>query len=466
MPSFRPGLDTARESQVCLDAVSGRLSNVWASALEEEFTRAFWFARNYSGPPPVETIEAIGAPFQGGEVGEGLDFMGSFKYAVNVGGWPGGMVIGDANFTADEGVPGVEVTAQHRLPNWGDLDLGSSQQDDDLERIMKSVRYSTMPSPVTVTLGGLEPGATYRCQLIFGSPEQRRQDWGHEPLPGQRGFDLYVDGVLVLPGFEPLIAARYNPRTQLTTGAYLKFLFEAQAMVDPAVCAAVTNDPQYTAAACTSAGAGFCVYTPATLTRRQSCTAVTQVEIALRGRAGAFTDNNPSLHGFTLEYIAPASAAGRRNLQGAPDRDPFYITEEEALADTMRIYRERLVAAVDAGSRMYTFEFGDPVLCPVIPPPLRSDGSRCQDTQRQFAGLVADLSQSWDCSGHGVCDGGVCQCQPAYTGAACDECTPGFILSRQDQSIASTCVDDPCEPDICAGHGTCQVSSQAIYCCL
>ena len=50
MPAYRPGLDASRESQVCLDAVSGRLSNVWELALEAEFTRAFWFARNYSGP--------------------------------------------------------------------------------------------------------------------------------------------------------------------------------------------------------------------------------------------------------------------------------------------------------------------------------------------------------------------------------------------------------------------------------
>ena len=419
MDAVLPGVDAVRESQVCIDAVSPRLSSVWESALEEEFTRAFWFARNYSGPPPVETIEAIAAPFTGGELGEGLDFYGSFKYAVNVGSWPGGMLIGNANFTADEGAPGVEVAAQNRLPNWGHLDLGDAEEDDDLEEIMRSVRYSTTPSPVTVTLGDLEPGATYKAQLIFGSPMQRQQDWGHEPLPGQRGFDLYVDGVLVLAGFEPLIAAKYNPRTQLTTGAYIKFIFDAQPAEEPAT--------------------------------------VSDVEIVLRGRTGEFEDTNPSLHGFTLEYLSPARAGGRRTLQevAVPGREAFYITEEEALADTMRIFKSKLQAAVESGSRRYTFEFGHAATCPVIPPAPRSDGTRCRDTQRQVTGLGVDSSQSWDCSGHGVCDDGVCQCQEGYIGDACDDCAPGYMLSRQDESIESTCVDNPCEPDICSGHGTC-----------
>lgn len=424
MDAHQPGLDAVRESQVCIDAVSPRLSDVWESALEQEFARAFWFARNYSGPPPVETIEAIAAPFSGGELGEGLDFSGIFKYAVNVGSWPGGMLIGDANFTADEGIPGVEVTAQHRLPNWGDLDLGDAMEDNDLETIMRSVRWSTTPQPVSVTLGNLDPGATYKAQLIFGSPMQRDQDWEYEPLPGQRGFDVYVDGVRVMRGFEPLIAAKYNPRTQLTTGAYIKFVFTAKPVEAPS--------------------------------------AASEVEIVLRGSAGDFVDTNPSLHGFTLEYLSPArDGRRRRSLQSSDaslpiiERETFYMTEEEALADTLRQFKNRLLAAVETGSRMYTFEFGHPSTCPVIPPPARSDGTRCRDTQRQIAGLGVDFSQSWDCSGHGVCEDGVCQCHTGYAGDACDECAAGYMFDRLDESIESSCVDNPCEPDICSGHGTC-----------
>ena len=110
--------------------------------------------------------------------------MGTFVYALNVGGWPGGMVMGDANFTADD-VDGVEIVAQHRLFNWGDLDLGPSVRDDGLETVVRTVRWTEAPTPLVVTLGDLTPLATYKAQLLFGSPVQRPQDTYQT-----RGFDV------------------------------------------------------------------------------------------------------------------------------------------------------------------------------------------------------------------------------------------------------------------------------------
>eukprot|EP01052_Picozoa_sp_SAG31_P069084 SAG31_NODE_27899_length_418_cov_1.344828_1_plen_84_part_01 len=63
--------------------------------------------------------------FTGADRGEGLDFSGSFLYAVNIRG-PGGVTIGDAHFT-DDSVPGVTVTADNEILNWGDpIDFGDS----------------------------------------------------------------------------------------------------------------------------------------------------------------------------------------------------------------------------------------------------------------------------------------------------------------------------------------------------
>ena len=122
--------------------------------------------------------------------GEGLDLTGDFIYAVNVRG-DGGLIVGDATFSADN-VDGVIIDAQNEIAMWGDAhDFGSSVGDDNLETIMRSVRYGTFPNIVTITLMKLEVGTEYKLQLLFS--EQCCA----------RGFDVSVDNEPLVLDFAP-----------------------------------------------------------------------------------------------------------------------------------------------------------------------------------------------------------------------------------------------------------------------
>ncbi|MBM4396031.1 MAG: hypothetical protein FJ087_10110, partial [Deltaproteobacteria bacterium] len=75
------------------------------------------------------------------------------------------------------------------------------------------------------------------------------------------------------------------------------------------------------------------------------------------------------------------------------------------------------------------------------------------------------------CSGHGACavlagGGHECACAGHWTGPACDACDDGYAGDgcgdcaagwTADPGEPSTCIDDPCLPDPCSGHGACAV---------
>ncbi len=73
---------------------------------------------------------------------------------------------------------------------------------------------------------------------------------------------------------------------------------------------------------------------------------------------------------------------------------------------------------------------------------------------------LAGTCEANTCNGHGTCDdtGGVvtCDCDTGYTGDFCDACDTANGYAP-DPENPGTCVQNPCLPDPCYGHGTCSV---------
>ena len=116
--------------------------------------------------------------------------QGEFVYAINVLG-PGGMTAGDATFTADTAA-GVSFTAQNQIMNWGARNtLGDSDADNALEDVLESIRWSGFPSEVTYDLANIEPGTSYRLQMLFAEK------------CCSRGYDVFVEGEQIVDDFSP-----------------------------------------------------------------------------------------------------------------------------------------------------------------------------------------------------------------------------------------------------------------------
>jgi hypothetical protein len=83
---------------------------------------------------------------------------------------------------------------------------------------------------------------------------------------------------------------------------------------------------------------------------------------------------------------------------------------------------------------------------------------------------IDDPCQPDPCNGHGYCANstgiGVCTCSLGYTGASCHDCAAGFI---EQPTGSGTCVEDTdigttCNPDPCNGHGVCENSGGHAVC--
>lgn len=184
----------------------------------------------------------ITGTFTGGDIGEGLDFTGDFEYAVNARG-AGGSVIGDAIFTNDFGI----ITAQNEIVNWGSANnYGASTNDDALEFLMQSIRWSNRGAIFNIALSNLTIGDSYSLQLLFSEK------------CCNRGFDIFVDGQLIKDNFSA--NALQGSLASTTVGAFARYGFTA-----------------------TSSTLG----------------------ISFGGVDNTRGDNNPILNAFTLENVTP-----------------------------------------------------------------------------------------------------------------------------------------------------------------
>jgi len=133
--------------------------------------------------------------FTGGDPGEGLDLSGTFVQSFNVG-TPGAAPgpVGDAAFT-DDLQAGIVITSVNEIPNWHAPDYGSTPNDDSLEFVMQSIRWTPAPGTTNVDISGLTAGKAYKLQLLFV-----------EQCCANRGFDVEVEGILRADEFNPSIA--------------------------------------------------------------------------------------------------------------------------------------------------------------------------------------------------------------------------------------------------------------------
>ena len=137
---------------------------------------------------PFLTTQAKG--FTGGDKGEGLDLDGTFLYAINVGTNAAPGQARDANFT-DDATAGVTVTAVNEIGSWNIPSYGDTANDDVVEQVIQSIRWTAAPGSVDATLTGLTVNRPYKLQLLFG--EQCCD----------RGFDIMVNGAQVWDDFSP-----------------------------------------------------------------------------------------------------------------------------------------------------------------------------------------------------------------------------------------------------------------------
>lgn len=122
-----------------------------------------------------------------------LDLAGTFPYAVNVGG-PAGYSVAGLTFTNDS-VAGCSITAGNLANPWGTKpEYGSTPDQDALENLMYSIRWSTAPNTVAVNLA-VTPGTSYKLQLLFN------ENYWSNPGPS-RTFDISLEGSLAVDELE------------------------------------------------------------------------------------------------------------------------------------------------------------------------------------------------------------------------------------------------------------------------
>ena len=189
---------------------------------------------------PVVTADV----FTGGDAGEGLDLDGTFLYAFNFGTPGASGQARDANFTADN-APGITYSAVNEIPNWHAPDYGATANDDVVEQVMQSIRWTPAPGVLSVNLAGLEVGKRYKLQLLFAETGTAR------------GFDVMLEGGTIVEDFFPG-NLQGNSATQ---AAVVAFEFKARDTV---------------------------------------------LNIVLNGNTTGAPDKNPILSGVTLESLPPS----------------------------------------------------------------------------------------------------------------------------------------------------------------
>ena len=174
------------------------------------------------GGPGYQLVPAAPPPEPGGapilETGAitsaaDIDLDGDIIYAVNARG-PGGITVNGVTFTHDAETPGLTFVAQNEVLDWAPpVNFGDTADDDALEQIINSIRWSAVDDEPTGLVYDFEaPTGNYKVTLIFG---EKCCD---------RGFDVFIDGTLVGDEFSPR-PIQAEAGGDAAAGAYLSYSF-------------------------------------------------------------------------------------------------------------------------------------------------------------------------------------------------------------------------------------------------
>ncbi len=218
---------------------------------------------SYSTNPKNAAIfplfSTIATAFSGGDPGEGLDMEGNFLYGFNVGTPGAGGQVGDVVFS-DDAAPGITLGTVNQISNWFAPEYGDTPNDDNLEFVMQSIRWTGAPGTVKLDLSDLVVGKIYKLQLLVA-----------EACCANRAYDVEAEGAMVLDEFNPALV--HGGANNKASGAVVTRVFVA------------TDDT---------------------------------LNIELNGNGittAAYTDHSPILNGVTLEEITLPDTDG----DGLPD---------------------------------------------------------------------------------------------------------------------------------------------------
>lgn len=97
-------------------------------------------------------------------------------------------------FESDQNPPdNVSVSATHTINNWATRPSYSgadAASADNLEEIMRDIRWTAAPAPVSVAVSGLTPGVEYELQMLFNEGADRNRRW-----------DIAIEGELAVDDF-------------------------------------------------------------------------------------------------------------------------------------------------------------------------------------------------------------------------------------------------------------------------
>ena len=100
-------------------------------------------------------------------------------------------------------LPNVTVTASHSIDGWTnrpDYSGADASSVANLEEIMRDIRWTQAPNPVSVTVTGLTPGIEYELQMLFNEGANRDRRW-----------DIGIEGQLAVDDFSSEGEGSWSP---------------------------------------------------------------------------------------------------------------------------------------------------------------------------------------------------------------------------------------------------------------